>query len=144
LSKAPTYSVDAVFGAGNHDWVATYQRIPRICDDTIKERGGRRLLTRGEGDAGGAEFFQAFDNYESQLWETLVKEYGTTKSESVGIQMKLVDAGTARASALRQSDVALGTVVENYLLTRDGPAKHHIEFELPEDMLYQAGDYLAM
>jgi cytochrome P450 / NADPH-cytochrome P450 reductase len=58
--------------------------------------------------------------------------------------MKLVDAGTARASALRQPDVALATVVENRLLTHGGPAKRHIEFDLPEDMLYQAGDYLAM
>jgi cytochrome P450/NADPH-cytochrome P450 reductase len=133
-----------VFGAGNHDWVSTYQRIPKLCDTTLEERGAQRLLARGEGDAGGAEFFQAFDTYETQLWQTLVSEYGTTKSESLGIQMKLVDAGTARASALRQADVALGTVVENRLLSRAGPAKRHIEFDLPEDMLYQAGDYLAM
>jgi cytochrome P450/NADPH-cytochrome P450 reductase len=100
-----------VFGAGNHDWVATYQRIPKLCDAVLEERGAHRLLPRGEGDAGGAEFFQA---------------------------------GTGRASALRQPDVALGTVTENRLLTRAGPAKRHLEFELPEDMTYQAGDYLAM
>jgi cytochrome P450/NADPH-cytochrome P450 reductase len=58
--------------------------------------------------------------------------------------MKLVDAGTARASALLHSDVSLGTVAENRLLTTSGPDKRHIEFELPEGMLYQAGDYLAM
>jgi cytochrome P450/NADPH-cytochrome P450 reductase len=133
-----------VFGAGNHDWVSTYQKIPKLCDFVIEERGGHRLLARGEGDAGGAAFFQAFDDYEIRLWETLVKEYGTTKSEAAGLSMKLVDAGTARASALRQSDVALGTVVENRQLTKSGPSKRHIEFELPEDMLYQSGDYLAM
>jgi cytochrome P450/NADPH-cytochrome P450 reductase len=58
--------------------------------------------------------------------------------------MKLVDPGTARASALRQADVSLGTVVENRLLSHGGPEKRHIEFDLPENTLYQAGDYLAM
>jgi cytochrome P450/NADPH-cytochrome P450 reductase len=140
---SPTH-LRTVFGAGNHDWVATYQRIPKLCDAVLEERGAHRLLPRGEGDAGGAEFFQAFDAYEGQLWETLVSQYGTTKSESLGLQMKLVDAGTGRASALRQPDVALGMVTENRLLTRAGPAKRHLEFELPEDMTYQAGDYLAM
>jgi cytochrome P450/NADPH-cytochrome P450 reductase len=133
-----------VFGAGNRDWGATYQKIPMLCDTIIEQRGGHRLLSRGEGDAGGATFFQEFDDYEIRLWETLVKEYGTTQFEAVGLSMKLVDAGTARASALRQNDVALGTVVENRLLTKGGPAKRHIEFELPEDMQYQSGDYLAM
>lgn len=124
--------------------MSSYQRIPKLCDKVIEERGGKRLLQRHEGDAGGAEFFQAFDNYETELWKTLTQEYGTTVSDAVGIQMQLVDAGTTRASLLRQGDAALATVVENRLLTKDGPAKRHIEFELPEDMVYQAGDYLAM
>jgi cytochrome P450/NADPH-cytochrome P450 reductase len=59
--------------------------------------------------------------------------------------MKLVDAGTSRAAALRQTDVALGTVTDNRILTAPGaPAKRHIEFELPEGMIYQPGDYLAV
>jgi cytochrome P450/NADPH-cytochrome P450 reductase len=37
-----------------------------------------------------------------------------------------------------------GDAVENRLLSRGGPAKRHIEFVLPEDMNYKAGDYLAM
>jgi cytochrome P450/NADPH-cytochrome P450 reductase len=110
----------------------------------LEERGAQRLLARGEGDPGGGEFFEAFDAYETELWKTLVGAYGTTRSEAAGLQMKLVDAGTGRAAALRQPDVALGTVVENRLLTRGGPAKRHIEFVLPEDMNYKAGDYLAM
>lgn len=79
-----------------------------------------------------------------------------------GLEVKTVDEGTYRASALRQPDAALGTVVENTLLTLpEAPAKRHIgtltlvrhnssfltasvEFELPEGMSYRAGDYLAM
>jgi hypothetical protein len=37
-----------------------------------------------------------------------------------------VDAGQARASALRQPDALLGRVVENKVLTKGGPVKRHI------------------
>jgi cytochrome P450/NADPH-cytochrome P450 reductase len=73
------------------------------------------------------------------------QEYGTRKKEAVGLSMKLLDAGTARAAALHHSGLALGTVLGNRMLTSAGHAeKRHIEFELPGDMSYQAGDYLAM
>lgn len=62
-----------VFGCGNHDWVQTFQRIPTLCDDLFEKRGGKRLLPRGVGDAGSGDFFQVFDEYETQLWETLCK-----------------------------------------------------------------------
>jgi cytochrome P450/NADPH-cytochrome P450 reductase len=63
----------AVFGAGNHDWVHTYQRIPRLIDETLEKKGAKRLLARGEGDAGGDRFTESFDEWEDQLWETLSK-----------------------------------------------------------------------
>jgi hypothetical protein len=37
-----------------------------------------------------------------------------------------VDVGKERAAALRQPDVLLGRVVENRVLTKDGPVKRHI------------------
>lgn len=41
----------SVFGCGNRDWVNTFQRIPKLCDETIEQRGGQRLLARGEGSS---------------------------------------------------------------------------------------------
>lgn len=61
----------AVFGCGNHEWVNTYQKIPRLCDDLMNERGGRRLVGRGVGDAGSGDFFEAFDTWEAELFKTL-------------------------------------------------------------------------
>lgn len=61
----------AVFGCGHHDWARTYQRIPKLIDQALEERGGQRLIARGEGDAGGAEFFESFDAWEAKLWQTL-------------------------------------------------------------------------
>lgn len=72
LDGAPLQNLRyAVFGCGHHDWFRTYQRVPTLVDATLAARGAQRLLARGEGDAGGAEFFEAFDEWERKLWEIL-------------------------------------------------------------------------
>ncbi|KAJ7692444.1 cytochrome P450 [Mycena rosella] len=136
----------AVFGCGNSDWTTTFQAIPKLCDSLFAKNGARRLVPLGAGDASNAEFFQAFDDFEAKLWETLVKEYSTVISGSAipTLEVRTVDAGKERASALRQPDSLLGRVVENIVLTKDGPVKRHIEFELPEGTTARAGDYLAI
>ncbi|KAF4598867.1 hypothetical protein EYR38_007278 [Pleurotus pulmonarius] len=137
----------AVFGCGNHDWVQTYQRIPALCDDLLEKRGGRRLVPRGAGDAGLAEFFQVFDEFEASLWEGLATEYGTTQGavSPSEFTVKVLDSVKERPARLRQGDAALGRVIENRVLTKDGvPVKRHIEFELPEGITFRSGDYLAI
>ncbi|KAJ7666812.1 fatty acid hydroxylase [Mycena polygramma] len=136
----------AVFGCGNSDWTATFQKIPTLCDDLIEKHGGSRLVPRGSGDASSGAFFQSFDEFEAGLWETLSTEYSTSRSASLvqALEVKTVDAGQERATALRQADALLGQVVENRLLTKDGPVKRHIEFELPHGVSARAGDYVAI
>ncbi|KAK0194657.1 fatty acid hydroxylase [Armillaria mellea] len=116
-----------VFGCGNSDWVQTYQKIPKLCDELIEK--------------------YVFDEYQGKLWKTLSKEYSTMKtatSISV-IDVKVIDAGDERAESLRQADTALSHLVENKILTPMGhPVKRHLEFELPPRMNYNAGDYLAI
>lgn len=63
----------AVFGCGNHDWVATFQKIPTLIDDTFTQLGSQRLIERGIGDAGASNFFESFDKWEECLWQTLQK-----------------------------------------------------------------------
>lgn len=63
----------AVFGCGNRDWIQTYQRIPKLIDDLITENGGKALVPRGEGDAGGSEMFNNFDNWEDALFKKLTE-----------------------------------------------------------------------
>ena len=62
-----------MFGCGNRDWVQTYQRIPRLVDELIGKHGGTALLPRGEGDAGGSEMFNDFDNWEDLLFKKLTE-----------------------------------------------------------------------
>ncbi|KAJ7257292.1 fatty acid hydroxylase [Mycena rebaudengoi] len=134
----------AVFGCGNSDWNATFQKIPILCDELLEKDGGSRLVPRGAGDARSANFFQTFDDFEANLWATLSKEYSTSRSEAQTLQVKTVDAGKERAVVLRQADSLLGRVVENRVLTKEGPVKRHIEFELPEGAVARAGDYVAI
>ncbi|KAJ6577595.1 fatty acid hydroxylase [Mycena capillaripes] len=136
----------AVFGCGNSDWAATFQKIPILCDELFEKHGGSRLVARGSGDAGAGDFFQKFDEFEAGLWATLSKEYSTSRSESLAptLEVKTVDVGKERATALRQADALLGRVIENRVLTKDGPVKRHIEFELPEGTIARAGDYVAI
>ncbi|KAJ7027601.1 fatty acid hydroxylase [Mycena alexandri] len=137
---------NAIFGCGNSDWTATFQAIPKLCDELFEKNGARRLIARGAGDASKGEFFQVFDEFEATLWRTLAEEYSTTRSETLAptLEVKTVDAGQARAAALRQPDALLGRVVENRVLTKDGPVKRHIEFQLPEGTNARAGDYVAV
>ncbi|KAF7346793.1 Fatty acid hydroxylase [Mycena sanguinolenta] len=137
----------AVFGCGNSDWKATFQKIPTLCDELLEKHGGRRLIERGSGDASAGDFFQKFDEFEAGLWATLSKEYSTSRSESLAqtLDVKMVDIGTDRATALRQADAFLGRVIENRILTKNGPVKRHIEFELPEgSTAARAGDYVSI
>ncbi|KAF9263922.1 cytochrome P450 [Marasmius fiardii PR-910] len=138
----------AVFGSGNSDWVATYHRIPKLCDETMEQRGGIRLVSRGEGDSGKAEFFEVFDGFVARLWNRLTKEYHTVVSTvpaETGFEVTTVQDATGHAEALRQSGTGVGKVTENRLLTKPGHGdKRHIEFELPEGMTYRSGDYLAI
>ncbi|CAE6437707.1 unnamed protein product [Rhizoctonia solani] len=137
----------AVFGAGNRDWVHTYQRIPKLIDETLEKKGAKRLLERGEADARSDEFSESFDEWEEKLWAVLSREYNTESKEleTAVVDVKFLGAPTDRAATLRQPDSRLGLVLENRLLTvPNAPAKRHIELELPEGMAYQAGDYLAI
>ncbi|KAG8832855.1 hypothetical protein FRC17_000510 [Serendipita sp. 399] len=138
----------AVFGCGNRDWALTYQRIPRLIDEAMEKREAKRLLERGEGDASGADFFDSFDLWEEKLWKTLVEVYDTQPSEVAveeTLDIHVSGKGTERAMSLRQPDAALEKVVANYALTKDSAQeKRHIEFQLPENMTYSAGDYLAI
>ena len=61
----------AVFGCGHRDWSTTYQRVPTLIDEKFEALGATRLLERGDADAGGEDFLEAFDVWEMKLWPVL-------------------------------------------------------------------------
>ena len=75
------------------------------------------LELHGVDCAGSCAHFQEYDIEVSE------KDQAAAAAAS-GISMKTVDAGTSRASVLREGDADLGKVVENRLLTSpNAPAK---------------------
>lgn len=59
----------------------------------------------------------------------LLQEYHTAvgKRSDSGLRVENVTEGASRATDLRQQDAALGTVIENRILTASGvPEKRHI------------------
>ncbi|KAF8588667.1 fatty acid hydroxylase [Ramaria rubella] len=138
----------AVFGCGHHDWVQTYQKIPILLDTLLAECGAQRLLERIAADSGADEFFDTFDSWVPSLWEALGKAYGskvdTHKEADETLSVEIT--GASRVAVLKRDEASgLGSVIENRRLTLPGvPAKHHIEIALPENVTYQAGDYLSI
>ncbi|KAG8740201.1 hypothetical protein FRC10_004602 [Ceratobasidium sp. 414] len=66
-------------------------------------------------------------------------------AQAPSLEVQFVGPATDRAATLRQPDSRLGLVIENRVLSAEGaPAKRHIKFQLPEDISYQSGDYLAI
>ncbi|CAF4347430.1 unnamed protein product, partial [Adineta steineri] len=79
LESKPKLEINyAVFGAGHHDWVDTYQKIPTYIDQMIENMGGTRIIERGVGDAAG-DFFGAFETWKENLFRTLRKDTGAQK-----------------------------------------------------------------
>ena len=128
------------------DWQATFQKIPTAIDNLFDEHGSKRLASRGSADAADNDIFNDFDGWvDRTLWPGIATEYGvededTSESQSLDIEIST----NIRSSDLRQ-DVNEAIVKDAKVLTAPGePEKRHIELQLPTDMTYRTGDYLAV
>ncbi|POR33668.1 Bifunctional P450/NADPH-P450 reductase [Tolypocladium paradoxum] len=134
----------AVFGCGNHDWVQTFHRIPKLVDSKLHELGGERIVPLGTTDAAERDMFSDFEAWEDEsLWPALQEMYGTEVSSDGGNGGLTVEISLPRKTTLRQ-DVEEALVVATRTLTESGSVKKHIEIRLPTGMTYRAGDYLAV
>ncbi|KAK3675030.1 hypothetical protein LTR78_004963 [Recurvomyces mirabilis] len=132
-----------VFGCGHSDWTSTYQRIPTLCDDLMADHGGERIVDRGLSNAADGNMFSDFDTWaDGRLWPAIAPDSAeaTKTSPVLDVEMSSQD----RTTYLRQ-DVQTAKVLDARCLTAAGePEKRHLEVELPENMHYEAGDYLAI
>ncbi|KAK1543827.1 bifunctional P-450/NADPH-P450 reductase [Colletotrichum paranaense] len=137
----------AVFGCGHHDWVQTFHRIPHLVDTTMEEHGGSRLVPMGLTDAAERDMFSDFEVWEDEiLWPALAEKYEVNEAQDgSGLQSGLaVQISNPRTSTLR-SDVQEAVVMEEKMLTSPGePEKRHMDIQLPSNMTYRSGDYLAV
>jgi cytochrome P450/NADPH-cytochrome P450 reductase len=152
LSGAPAGSQAgvryAVFGCGNRDWAATYQRVPTSIDDHLRQAGAHAFMDRGEGDARG-DFFGDFEHWYAPYWDTLNAALGVAASVVDTRPMYSVEVVPSTRAKLRQEqqlDFATLAVNRELVDTSSpfGRSKRHIELSLPDGDSYAAGDYLAI
>ncbi|OBR12934.1 Cytochrome P450 [Colletotrichum higginsianum IMI 349063] len=165
-AAAPLKDVSyAVFGCGHKDWVQTFHRIPKLVDATLEQLGASRLADVGLTDASSGEVFSNFESWEDDvLWPALTSKYETTPTKTTTATTTTTTTGAddgsskktkgvdvvisnPRTSTLRQ-DVREATVTNTATLTGSAgepkSTKKHIEIQIPDDMTYTAGDYLAV
>ncbi|KAH8900225.1 putative bifunctional P-450:NADPH-P450 reductase [Thozetella sp. PMI_491] len=137
----------AVFGCGHRDWASTFMRIPKLVDNLLGSHGGQRLAELGRSDVSMRDTSGDFSKWTSEkLWPGLANYTGgpTELSKPVLPQVELEVSSQQRATHLQQR-LFWANVTETRTLTAPGePEKRHIEFQLPSDMEYSAGDYLAV
>lgn len=115
----------------------------------MKNAKATPLGTRGVADAGEGNMLGDFDTWlADHLWPGITEFYGTqtmnaniantaTKSK----QQLAVGADAARLGALHGQMQAKVREVQALTTGEDRP-KYHIEIDLPEDFVYDVGDYL--
>ncbi|KAI7188379.1 cytochrome P450, partial [Hortaea werneckii] len=138
----------AVFGCGHSDWKQTFHRIPNSINKLLEEHGGKRICDMGSADAAKGDMMSAFQTWEDEvLWPALKSQYGVEGAEegsAAASQSLSIQVSNRRASRLR-ADVSEAKVLSNTVLTAPGvPVKRQIELQLPSEMSYRAGDYLAV
>ena len=137
------HSQFAVFGCGHHDWVSTYQRVPKLLDSILTEKGATAIVQRGETDVALGKIFDDFDEWQDNLlWPAIT---GAARSDVAEINALDVEISTSVRTSHLHHNVQDAVVLKNELLTPPGvPEKRHVEVKLPTNMTYQAGDYLAL
>jgi cytochrome P450/NADPH-cytochrome P450 reductase len=133
----------SVFGCGHHEWASTFHRIPKLVDSSIEKHGGFRVASLGLSDVAEGNELTDFEVWEDDvLWPALTKKYGTVAPEGPTLS---VEVTCPRKSTLNQDVKEALVVATSILTTKDASVKkQHMEIQLPLDMTYKAGDYLAV
>ena len=85
------------------------------------------------------------DWVEQVLWPSLDKPATACPLNDSSNLMFNVEVWPPIGTSTLREDVEIATVVEMRKMTAPGePPKHHLEIELPENMAYKCGDYLAV
>ena len=141
-----------VFGCGNRDWTSTFQAIPRLIDERLAALGAERLHPRGEGDA-REDFDGQFQAWHDPLLGTLAKALGVElaagAAEAPPLTVEMVEGGDASPFVESLGARAMRVAVTRELHTKTGDepsprSTRHLELELPEGVVYRAGDHLGV
>ncbi|KAK3605071.1 hypothetical protein CHS0354_000737 [Potamilus streckersoni] len=126
----------SVFGCGNSQWRHTFQTFPTFIYNRLIELGAHCFYEKGAGDA-NEDFESTFEAWYQHFWQSIPKINET-------------DATVAQATSHSQFTMpkrmlAPLTVLSNQELQSDSSrSTRHIQIQLPHNVSYRAGDYLAV
>ncbi|MCY9107479.1 bifunctional cytochrome P450/NADPH--P450 reductase [Bacillus atrophaeus] len=138
----------AVFGCGNRNWAGTYQRIPRLIDETLAAKGANRLIPIGEGDAAD-DFESSQEEWEQRFWEDTLKAFhlqaSSAKEERPALSIEFMSE-TIGTPLAKTYDAFEAIVEENRKLqTNTSPRDtRHIELQVPVAEDYKEGDHIGI
>ncbi|WP_336214920.1 bifunctional cytochrome P450/NADPH--P450 reductase [Nonomuraea sp. LPB2021202275-12-8] len=146
----------ALLGAGNTQWVATYQAFPKRVEAALLAAGATPVIERGVADA-ASDFDGMATRWMDALWTTLAEEYAADTSDAGGprYQVRLLTEADVRPAVVSEQAHPL-TVVANEELVDDPtglwdfsiepprPSAKSITVELPEGVTYATGNHLAV
>ncbi|MGY5014351.1 bifunctional cytochrome P450/NADPH--P450 reductase [Streptomyces sp. 900105755] len=146
----------ALLGAGNTQWVATYQAFPKRIEEGLLAAGATPIVERGTADAAG-DFDGMATRWTDNLWATLAEEYAADTSRASGprYQVQLLTESDVRPAIVSEQAYPL-TVVANEELVADAtglwdfaiepprPSAKSVTFELPDGVTYDTGNHLAV
>jgi cytochrome P450/NADPH-cytochrome P450 reductase len=127
----------AVFGVGNSEWNQTFHRIPKKVDEMLLKLGAHRLQPAGFVDV-KEDIVGPWEDWKERFVSTISGNHTQPlKSEELKVEVKPSDAATK----LGGNEISYGFVRKNDVIaTADvGPAKRHMEIELPEGATYRTG-----
>lgn len=135
-SKGVSY---ALFGAGHHEWVETYQAVPKHVDDLLQQSGAAQIIARGLGDV-ASDFVQQFEQWKTDLFTALMQN----SSETLTNETTDVDAAQILPKTAAHKEAVVATVVESRMLAPadgKGNEKFHTAISVVNGQ-YEPGDYL--
>ncbi|KAJ4349418.1 uncharacterized protein N0V89_008033 [Didymosphaeria variabile] len=148
LTESPFEGIyHAVYGCGNRDWAATFQRIPALVDDAFIRYGSTPIVNRAASDVADGNVANEFDHWaDGVLWPALKKLYFP------GVSARSFDisrSGIRIFQCPRTSDILpdgrMATIEDGQSLTAPGePQKRQLTIRLPPTMTYRAGDHIAI
>ncbi|MEV5753049.1 cytochrome P450 [Actinoallomurus sp. NPDC052308] len=146
----------ALLGAGNTQWVATYQAFPRRVEAALLAAGATPVVERGIADAAG-DFDGMATRWMDALWATLAEEYAADTSDDGAprYRVQLLTEADVRPAIVSEQAYPL-TVIANEELVADPTglwdfgiepprsSAKSITIELPEGVTYETGNHLAV
>jgi cytochrome P450 / NADPH-cytochrome P450 reductase len=144
-----------VFGCGDRDWAATYQRVPKMIDTEMEAHGARRVYQRGEGDASD-DFDGEFRGWYEHLWNALAGALGTSVEAPDAIvkghryEVELVTEPVEASPLVAEYGAKPMEILANReLQNKSGPhpserSTRHIELAVHEGVTYEAGYHLGI